>query len=356
MRTVVIFSILLFVSTLGDAQNLYLNGSFEDPGTDGKPAYWDEDPWGDRLGVPIDIEYLTSGDAADGTAFVRVNPVSTSGGAHFGWASAEPNYQLEPNCRYLVTYSYRESDAWFRANPREYVYYSRSTGPGSAISIFLPIDHNSYPPPMGTPTDTWFEENLEITTGCKGAWEYWEDTITFSGYATSSLNGTEYVDYDNTSVEILVRYLTATVQITDSVPLTYDYSNTDLEIRYLSNSVVELHTVEKVEAPLPDTYTDYYGVPSLGKHWSIGEKSGEFSAILIFSYTDDELDEAGISENMLQIVRLDLAGGWTEIPSVIDFEANTISTRDPVTAFSDWGIVQGEYTATTGVDDWEGYW
>jgi len=240
-----------------------------------------------------------------------------------------------------LTYWHRETASSLQSNIHRY--YSRGLG---TLETFYSYDEYNTPE---LPNDSWRQGEKIFTIESLGSSDSYKELFILSGYSFGARAG-DIVDYDNVSLELLERFLSSQVSLTTVTPLTYVYSNTDVEIEFLSNTTAQSHSVEKIESPAPG----FNGTPTLGKHWDIGSLTGSFSATITFSYTDAELTQAGLDEGNLHLLRRDeWSGLWMEVPSTTDPVANTIRNSSPVSAFSLWAIGAG--VPTTEVNCWEQY-
>jgi len=276
---------------------------------------------------------------------------TSSDSYYTGLTFGSTNYQLEYNSRYRLTYWYRVHYSWLRANIRFYYHRGEfiSVNPILVSEVFF-FDDSGDVPTLGEPDDTWKRAEETFTFESLGSSDSYQQYYILSGYSFYGAQAGDIVDYDNVSLELLERFLSSQVSLTTVTPLTYVYSNTDVEIEFLSNGTAQSHSVEKIESPAPG----FDSTPTLGKHWDIGSLTGSFSATITFSYTDAELTQAGLDEGNLHLLRRDeWSGLWMEVPSTTDPVANTIRNSSPVSSFSLWAIGAG--VPTTEVHCWDQY-
>lgn len=327
----VIFSTAIFValSCCAFAQNLFLNGSFETSDND-VPEHWDKGTlYGDGGSV-----YVTGAvDAADGSAYVRTSTPPTVSPLHLkGWQPAVSNYDMLPNCRYRLTYTWRTGH---KCLVRDIVFIEYG-GIISGNSAFEYVHIHSNPRPLESTSGEWVTTSYEFETSPE---EAWSKSFYFIFAATAQAStvypvSASSMDYDNIQLELLEHYTTATCHISTFHLSTYDYTNTDCKIRFLTNDQEADHTVEKKNGAPPDIGS----TPALEKYWIIDPFPGNFTATVYFSYTDDELSAAGLSESFLRLVRKE-EGIWTEEPCVINESENVIQTESPISSFSTWAVV-----------------
>jgi len=337
MKRIAFVTLFLGLAGFVAAQNLYLNGSFETAG----PAYWQYD-YLHSTGTP---QYISGAvDAGHGSAYVRINAPATSSYNLFkGWTPSSSNYRLLPNCRYRLTYMWRTSHTALTRNIA-YVEAGSIVSGNSALEYFLADD--GFISLSEETSGVWVTSSFELSTPPNEAWNksfgYVFSAGTFA-FLTSIPAST--FDYDNMQLELLQQYTTATCHIAASSVSTYDYSNTDCKIRFLTNDQTADHQVEK-KSGLPPSIGS---TPALSKYWIIDSFPGTFTATVIFSYSDMELTAAGLSESSLRLLRKEGAGLWTEVSSTVNASENTIQTASPVSSFSSWAIAG---PAVSSVDDW----
>ncbi len=332
----------ILIACVISAENLYLNGSFENPGSGSWPQYWKPSSNGfTSNGV---AEYITTGGAADGTDFVRLRVTSTAGSKSLPYWYGDSNYQIQPNCRYRLTFSYKRSADGI--DRMVMILECGSAGWGNTALEWCGSDYFDWSLYDGSQSvGVWHERSKEFSTSPNGMWNKGWGFMFFA--EEPLLGGTMHVgdtlDYDHFQMELLEIYKTATltIPVITGNAVTYDYTNTDVRIKFHSNSQGDDHTVEKKEGNAPGL-TD----PSLNKYWVIGNLSGTFSSTPTFFYTDAELAATGMSEFNLQLARKPDGGEWTSVYSVVDTGANSITTSSPVSSFSTWAVVEKSTSAS----------
>lgn len=137
---------------------------------------------------------------------------------------------------------------------------------------------------------------------------------------------------------------TVRVPVGDVAPIIF--GNTGVTIDFSSNDTEGDVTVIKIW-DLPPGLANAIGV-----HWDIsGLSPGTFEGVITFTYSDMDVFLAHLEESSLRLWKSEGAGVWIEVASVLDTEANTITTAAPQTSFSLWAIT-GELSVTAA-DNWE---
>jgi len=329
----------------------FLNGSFETGGTE--PDDWDFNPLG---GDPdSEISYVTTGGAADGSRFVRVELLSSVGTFNFftDYVRIDTDTQtlLNGNTRYVVTASFRRSNSdfvpVFSIDEVGGIQYSSNT----AFEYFI-IGRYQEEGSTSAPLNSWYEETFEFTTEPHGTIEA-EYIFILTGRSFFNAGGGDTLDIDNVRFTTVEPLLDATITIDDS-PGLYDFTNTDCRIDFLSNDTEGDVTVSKIEGTPSNIGTA--SVP--GKYWDIdSEISGNFSAVPIFFYTDAELSTAGINENEINLIKRTVDGNdWLVVPATVDTTENTVQPIDPVSSFSQWAIASNGFPeGFASADNWNLY-
>lgn len=352
MRLKSLFTLLILSPAAALCQS-YNNPSFETPNGGGTaPSGWEVGFIGDNSNASN--SYITSGGAADGVAFVRstITTSNTIGGTDF-WSPTDLfNDVPQPNTRYRLTVAFRRSHPDLRAN----IVYNESGGAGfgnSAIGYFFSGVFTG----GGTtsdPVNTWYDVQFEFTTDPAGIYNKGWGLQLGAGYflPPPGMPIGETIDIDNVRIEVLEELADATLTI-GSGNLLYDFTNTDVQIRFLSNATTGDVTVEKASGAPSNIGT----ANTPGKYWTITSLlPGAFSAEPIFSYTDTELSNNGMNEGELNLIRRTNDGdGWVLVPSTLDTVGNTIRPSSPVSSFSQWAIASNGFPLDTTVPDWTAY-
>ena len=137
-----------------------------------------------------------------------------------------------------------------------------------------------------------------------------------------------------------------TVPTGDSAPIAFLL--TDVTMDFASNSVEFKASVNPIGTAPPNLS------PAIARHWDISALGGSvFSVAIAFSYTHEQVAAASLGESSLKLMKSGNGGAsWTEVPSVLDMDANTITTSNPQTSFSLWAI---SGSSPSSVCNWQEY-